>query len=234
MYRARRFIAVFSRTHHWTPYWASWIPFTFYLFKTSFNIIVPSTSILLVLTCSINVKSHTYLLTYFLVQDILWKTVSRSACQRVACFLYGIRSFIIVLTKARHWTLSWASRIQFTPSIPTSLRSIFYPAEAPNVPSSKYHVLFQLLRSYLRISSGPRCFETFRNKLHFYGEGFLAPRPTPNLEDRFLSAVRDCFASSSINSFLPFSYPVLILNDICLYMSKVTASASLPVIHSNL
>jgi hypothetical protein len=26
-----------------------------------------------------------------------------------------------VLTKARHWTLSWASRIQFAPSIPISL-----------------------------------------------------------------------------------------------------------------
>jgi hypothetical protein len=29
-----------------------------------------------------------------------------------------------VFTKARHWTLSWASWIQFVPSIPISLRSI--------------------------------------------------------------------------------------------------------------
>jgi hypothetical protein len=29
-----------------------------------------------------------------------------------------------VFTKARHWTLSWASWIQFAPLIPISLRSI--------------------------------------------------------------------------------------------------------------
>jgi hypothetical protein len=32
----------------------------------------------------------------------------------------------------------------------------------------------------------------FRNKLIFYGEELLAPRPTPKLEDYPLSAVRDC------------------------------------------
>jgi hypothetical protein len=43
-------------------------------------------------------------------------------------------------------------------------------------------------------ATGPRpmrC-ETDRNKIHFYGEVLLAPHPTPNLEDRPLSAVRDC------------------------------------------
>jgi hypothetical protein len=33
---------------------------------------------------------------------------------------------------------------------------------------------------------------TFRNKLIFYGEELLAPRPTPKLDDHPLSAVRDC------------------------------------------
>jgi hypothetical protein len=32
----------------------------------------------------------------------------------------------------------------------------------------------------------------FRNKIIFYGEELLAPRPTPKLEDHPLSAVRDC------------------------------------------
>jgi hypothetical protein len=32
----------------------------------------------------------------------------------------------------------------------------------------------------------------FRNTIRFYGEEFLALRPTPKLEDRPLSAVRDC------------------------------------------
>jgi hypothetical protein len=31
-----------------------------------------------------------------------------------------------------------------------------------------------------------------RNKLIFYGEELIAPRPTPKLEDNPLSAVRDC------------------------------------------
>jgi hypothetical protein len=33
--------------------------------------------------------------------------------------------------------------------------------------------------------------ENFYNKLIFYGEELLAPRPTPKLEDNPLSAVRD-------------------------------------------
>jgi hypothetical protein len=38
-------------------------------------------------------------------------------------------------------------------------------------------------------------FVTFRNKLIFYGEELLAPRPTPKLQDHPLSAVRDCLFS---------------------------------------
>jgi hypothetical protein len=41
----------------------------------------------------------------------------------------------------------------------------------------------------------------FRNKLIFYGEELLAPRPTPKLEDHPLSAVRDCL----FNIFAPDS-----------------------------
>jgi len=56
-----------------------------------------------------------------MVQNILWKVDSYSACQRTACYLYGTRRFITMFTKARHWTLYWVSRIQFDPSIPISL-----------------------------------------------------------------------------------------------------------------
>jgi hypothetical protein len=118
-------------------------------------LVFPSTHVLL-----------TYLLTYPIVQDIIWKADSHSACQKIYV-LYGTRRFITVFTKACHWTLSWASRIQFAPSIPVSLR----------------YVLFPLLRSCQRISPGPRRFETFRNNNIFYGEGLLAPRPTPKLEN---------------------------------------------------
>jgi hypothetical protein len=43
-----------------------------------------------------------------------------------------------------------------------------------------------------RISPSPRRFETFRNNKNFYGEGLLAQRPTPKLEDHALPAVRGC------------------------------------------
>jgi hypothetical protein len=74
---------------------------------------------------------HKVLLTYLLihsltqsmVQAIIWKADSHSACQQISCFLYGTRRFITVFTKARHWTLYWASRFQFAPSIHISLRS---------------------------------------------------------------------------------------------------------------
>jgi hypothetical protein len=84
--------------------------------------------------CSWKIILLTYLLTHSMVQDILWKADNHSACQTVVFFLYGTRRFITVSTKARHWTLSWASRIQFAPSIPISLRSIL------------------MLSSYLRLS----------------------------------------------------------------------------------
>jgi hypothetical protein len=58
-----------------------------------------------------------------MVQNIIWKADCHSAYQKISSFLYGTRSFFIVFTKARHWTLFWASWIQFAPSIPISLSS---------------------------------------------------------------------------------------------------------------
>jgi hypothetical protein len=67
------------------------------------------------------------------------------------------------------------------------------PTESISPHGTKSHVLFPLLRSCQRISSGPRHFETFRNNTNFlrWG-GLLAPRPTPKVEDHPLSAVRNC------------------------------------------
>jgi hypothetical protein len=57
-------------------------------------------------------QSTVVAITYSMVQDIIWKADSHSACQKIS-FLYGTRRFITVFTKARQWTLSRASRIQF-------------------------------------------------------------------------------------------------------------------------
>jgi hypothetical protein len=62
-----------------------------------------------------------------------------------------------------------------------------------NDTSTKSHIHFLSLRSFTKgIRPDPRLLVIFRNKLIFYGEELLAPRPTRKLEDHPLSAVRDC------------------------------------------
>jgi len=65
-------------------------------------------------------------LIYSMVQDIIWKADCHSACQKILLSC-GTRRFITVFTKARSWTLSWASGVQFAPSIP------FFSQYLPNV-----------------------------------------------------------------------------------------------------
>jgi hypothetical protein len=44
----------------------------------------------------------------------------------------------------------------------------------------------------VHLRSGPRLFSDFHKKNFFYGEGLLAPLPTPKLEDHPLQFVRGC------------------------------------------
>jgi hypothetical protein len=64
----------------------------------------------------------------------------------------------------------------------------------PRVTSSLFgpNILLSALFSNQRICPGPRPFVTFHNKLIFYGEELLVPRPTPKLQDHPLSAVHNC------------------------------------------
>jgi len=50
-----------------------------------------------------------------------WKAYSRSADEKLPTF-YGVRSFGVVFTRPRHWSLSWASLIQSTSSQHVPLR----------------------------------------------------------------------------------------------------------------
>jgi hypothetical protein len=77
-----------------------------------------------------------------MVHDILLKADSHPSCQTIACFLHGTGMFITVFTKARHWTPSWASRIQFAPLIPVSLRSILILVFPPTPRSSQWPLTF--------------------------------------------------------------------------------------------
>lgn len=62
---------------------------------------------------------------------------------------------------------------------------------------SKYQTSCPLTISQVvpRIIPAPRHMYPFRNKAVFYGKEFLAPRPTPNIEDIFLQIVRDCLSN---------------------------------------
>jgi hypothetical protein len=63
------------------------------------------------------------------------------------------------------------------------------------------------VKSYQRISPGPRLCIVFRNMVIFYGEELLAPRPTPKLEDHPLLAVRDCIFAANLHIRRPFLHP---------------------------
>jgi hypothetical protein len=99
---------------------------TFHVFTSYVIIFVLYAVISCVLVRRYNYVSYSIVLglTYSMVQDILWKVDTHPACQTIACFLYGARRFITVSIKARHWSLFWASRIQFAPLIPVSLGSL--------------------------------------------------------------------------------------------------------------
>jgi hypothetical protein len=54
-------------------------------------------------------------LTISMEQSPSWDANSHSASQEIPHF-YETRGFVTVFTRARHWSLSWARRIQTTPS----------------------------------------------------------------------------------------------------------------------
>jgi hypothetical protein len=65
--------------------------------------------------------------------------------------------------------------------------------QTPNIPSTEFNVSFPLLRSYQSFSPDQRPFWMIHDRICFYGEELLVPRPTPKLEDHTLSTVRDCW-----------------------------------------
>jgi hypothetical protein len=73
--------------------------------------------------------------------------------------------------------------------------------QAPEIPCIISHVPFPLLKSYQRISPGPRHLFMFRNSASFHDEKFVAPLPIPKLEDHPLSAVRDCLLNIFADTF---------------------------------
>jgi hypothetical protein len=85
------------------------------------------------------------------------------------------------------------SNLYFEISSATALREPALYVHTSNVPSTKSHTHFLLLRSFIQgICPGLRLLVIFRNKLIFYGEELLAPHPTPKLQGHISSAVHDC------------------------------------------
>jgi hypothetical protein len=77
---------------------------------------------------------------------------------------YGTQRFIIVFTRALHWSLFWARSIQFIPPQPVSLRSIL-------ILSPTYVLVFFLLAfppiSYKHSSSPSICATCPAHHIHF-------------------------------------------------------------------
>jgi hypothetical protein len=68
---------------------------------------------------------------------------------------------------------------------------LIYPTHA-TCHAHLIRIPFPLPRSFQRIHQIRSPYVSFRNKLVFNGEGFLASRPTPKLNNCPLSAVLDC------------------------------------------
>ena len=157
-----------------------------------------------------------WLLTYLLTpwSRVLLEKLSGSAASQEITRIFGTRRFLTVFTSARHLSLSWANSIQSSQLPPNSWRSILILSShlrlgLPNglFPSGFLtRTLCTLLPSpihatcpaHLILLDGSFCFQRkhlglriFLN-MGFHGEAFLAPRPTPKLEDHPLPAARDC------------------------------------------
>jgi hypothetical protein len=67
--------------------------------------------------------------------------------------LHGTRRFIIVLSRARHWSLSWARWIQPKPSHPIPLRSllILFTHRSLGLPGSPFPSEFPIKTLYERL-----------------------------------------------------------------------------------
>jgi hypothetical protein len=116
---------------------------------------------------------HTMLFTHSLTHSWSWALLEKlpvvNLLENFPPF-YGTRRSITAFTWALHRSLTWARSIQSLPPHPTSLRSIL------------------ILSTHLRLG----LVNVFVTSLFFYGKAFLAPRPTPKMEDHPLWAFHDC------------------------------------------
>ena len=82
-------------------------------------------------------------------------------------------------------------------SLSSSLNSILHSPVTSSLlgPNILLNTLFSntlSLHSSFNVSDSRLSMWIFRNKIHYYGEEFLAPRPNTKLEDHPFSAVHDC------------------------------------------
>jgi hypothetical protein len=118
-----------------------------------------------------------------------WEAAHCTATQELPCILWT-RRFIIVFTRALHWSLSWARSIQSISSHPVSLRSIL------------------ILSAHLRLGLPSDRSRMLKYKIDWTGENYIK-------KSRKLKFEYMCLPNAFAVLYIPWSrYPVC-----CLYNS---------------
>ena len=114
----------------------------------------------------------TYLLPYSMEQIRPWEPNQFSASQEIPRILWKLKFYYCIHNCPPSLPILSQLHIVYTPT--SHFLKIHLNIILPSTPGST------------------KWLWTFRNKIRFYGEALLALRPTPQLDDHTLSAVRDC------------------------------------------
>jgi hypothetical protein len=107
------------------------------------------------LPISVHMDSLWSALTSSTVQGVIRKVHCYSADQEIS-HSHGTRGFITMSAKAHHWTLPWATCIQFTPSYSASLTFISYHHPIYALAFWMYRFLNFSAKLWTHLSSPPR------------------------------------------------------------------------------
>jgi hypothetical protein len=131
----------------------------------------------------------------FLTADMIFCTKKKTVPNSWISFFFHRKMYVRLVVQCQShpiWFPVLPQNLTYILKFLSLLPERTCPIHTSDIPCTKSHVRFRSLKSFIQgIRPGPRPLLNFRNKIIFYGEGLLAPRPTPKLGDHPLSAVRD-------------------------------------------